>query len=405
VIEQERGATHATLEARHVLLQRLATGFETLRRVAPAEREGIRADGAAFARRLELLGLPLDLLESRYGAGRVARFVGGTLVRLVLGGPVALAAAIVTAPARWAGDVFALRAGHTTEDVLPFGRILGRTFFLAVEAVLAALLLALRVSPWAGLAASSASPRSTRSTWPRATNAPTSGAGCEPSSCWRAGGCGPSSAPSARRWPIASTPRGPSSSGPRRPRRRRRRREAPVPARAARRAGYRRAPPDPEGSDAMARTDDPARFLAQAVDLATRNVRGRAAGVCARHGDRGRGVNRVTPTNDPTAHAEIVAIRSACRRLGTFQLTGCVVYASAEPCPMCLGAIYWARPKRVVFAATRQDAARAGFDDAFIYGELARAPARRRIPFVRLEVPDPLAPFRAWRADPARTRY
>lgn len=153
VLEQERGAAHATLEEHHVLLQRLATGFEALRRVAPAEREGIRADGAAFARRLELLGLPLDLLEARYGAGRVARFVGGTLIRLVLGGPLALAAAIVTAPARWAGDVFALRAGHTTEDVLPFGRILGRTFFLVVEAVLAAILLAILVSPWAGLAA------------------------------------------------------------------------------------------------------------------------------------------------------------------------------------------------------------------------------------------------------------
>ena len=160
----------------------------------------------------------------------------------------------------------------------------------------------------------------------------------------------------------------------------------------------------------MARTDDPARFLAQAVDLATRNVARHGGGpfgaLVVRRGEIvGRGVNRVTPTNDPTAHAEIVAIRSACRRLGTFQLTGCVVYASAEPCPMCLGAIYWARPKRVVFAATRQDAAHAGFDDAFIYGEIARTPARRRIPFVRLEVPDPLAPFRAWRADPARKRY
>jgi len=116
-------------------------------------------------------------------------------------------------------------------------------------------------------------------------------------------------------------------------------------------------------------------------------------------------VNRVTPGNDPTAHAEIVAIRRACRRLGTFQLPGCTVYASAEPCPMCLGALYWARPKRVVFAATRQDAARAGFDDAFIYAEIARAPARRRIPFVRLALPGATDPFRAWLADPSRVRY
>lgn len=160
----------------------------------------------------------------------------------------------------------------------------------------------------------------------------------------------------------------------------------------------------------MPSKDDPAHFLAAAVALATRNVErhggGPFAALVVRRGEIvGRGVNRVTPTNDPTAHAEILAIRSACRRLKTFQLTGCTVYASAEPCPMCLGALHWARPKRVVFAATRQDAARAGFDDAFIYGEIARAPARRRIPFVRLEVPDADAPFRAWRADPARTRY
>ncbi len=160
----------------------------------------------------------------------------------------------------------------------------------------------------------------------------------------------------------------------------------------------------------MARKDDPVRFLAKAIELATRNVAHHGGGpfgaLVVRRGEIvGRGVNRVTPTNDPTAHAEVVAIRGACRRLRTFQLTGCVVYASAEPCPMCLGAIYWARPKRVVYAATREDAARAGFDDAFLYGELARAPTRRRIPFVRLDVPEALAPFRAWRADPGRTRY
>jgi len=95
----------------------------------------------------------------------------------------------------------------------------------------------------------------------------------------------------------------------------------------------------------------------------------------------GKGCNGVTSTNDPTAHAEIVAIRDACMRLGHFQLTDCVVYASCEPCPMCLGAIYWARPQRVVYAATRQQAAAAGFDDAFIYREISVPDGERRIVF------------------------
>lgn len=150
-------------------------------------------------------------------------------------------------------------------------------------------------------------------------------------------------------------------------------------------------------------------FLAQAVDAATRSALrggGPFAALVVRGGEvLARGTNRVTARNDPTAHAEVVAVRRACRRLGTFRLTGCTVYASAEPCPMCLGALYWARPDRVVFAATREDAARAGFDDAFIYAQIARPPARRRIPFLRRPVPDPTAPFRAWEANPRRTPY
>ena len=153
VLEQERGTADASLEEHHELVRRIAVGFEALRRIAPAEREGIRADGAAFARRLALLDIPLDLLDARYGVPRVARFVGGTLLRLAIGGPLGLLAAVVTAPARWLGDVFALRGGHATEDVLPFSRILGRTFFLAVETLLAAVLLGILVSPLAGLAA------------------------------------------------------------------------------------------------------------------------------------------------------------------------------------------------------------------------------------------------------------
>ena len=95
------------------------------------------------------------------------------------------------------------------------------------------------------------------------------------------------------------------------------------------------------------------------------------------------GNNKVTSANDPTAHAEVVAIRAACTSLESFQLEGCTVYASCEPCPMCLGALYWARPDRIVFAATRADAADAGFDDQLIYDELPLQPASRRLPTVQ----------------------
>jgi len=94
-----------------------------------------------------------------------------------------------------------------------------------------------------------------------------------------------------------------------------------------------------------------------------------------------RGANAVTSTNDPTAHAEVVAIREACRVLNTFQLTGCELYTSCEPCPMCLGAIYWARPSRVYYANTREQAAAIGFDDAFIYQQIETPAIRRTIPF------------------------
>jgi guanine deaminase len=95
----------------------------------------------------------------------------------------------------------------------------------------------------------------------------------------------------------------------------------------------------------------------------------------------GRGSNLVTSSNDPTAHAEVVAIRDACNRLGVYQLAGCDLYASCEPCPMCLGAIYWARPRRVVYAATRHEAAKAGFDDDLIYREISLPDEKRQIPF------------------------
>lgn len=119
----------------------------------------------------------------------------------------------------------------------------------------------------------------------------------------------------------------------------------------------------------------------------------------------GRGNNRVTSTNDPTAHAEVVAIRDACQTLGSFQLDGCTLYTSCEPCPMCLGAIYWARPDRVVYAGTREDAAAAGFDDQLIYDELPLPPGQRRIPMRTLLRNEALALFEAWRVKTDKTAY
>ncbi len=117
------------------------------------------------------------------------------------------------------------------------------------------------------------------------------------------------------------------------------------------------------------------------------------------------GVNRVTALCDPTAHAEVVAIREACRALGSFHLAGCEIYASCEPCPMCLGAIYWARVERVYFAGTRADAGAAGFSDAEIYEELAAPFPARRIPMERLLAEEAARPFEAWKRNEGRVRY
>lgn len=110
----------------------------------------------------------------------------------------------------------------------------------------------------------------------------------------------------------------------------------------------------------------------------------------------GSGNNRVTSSNDPTAHAEIVAIRQACKNLNSFQLEGCVIYSSCEPCPMCLGAIYWARPDKVYFACSKEDASKSGFDDGFIYRELQLHPSKRKISFEQLEREKALRAFKAW---------
>ena len=108
------------------------------------------------------------------------------------------------------------------------------------------------------------------------------------------------------------------------------------------------------------------------------------------------GTNRVTRTHDPTAHAEMVAIREACRVLGDFRLTGCDVYSSCEPCPMCLGALFWARPARVFFAASQADAGAAGFDDSFIYRQIALAPSERSLPMIQVADEGACRPFEEW---------
>lgn len=119
----------------------------------------------------------------------------------------------------------------------------------------------------------------------------------------------------------------------------------------------------------------------------------------------GRGWNQVTSTNDPTAHAEVSAIRDACRRLKTFQLDDCELYTSCEPCPMCLAAIYWARCQRVYYGNTRQDAAQIDFDDDFIYRELTRPIARRTIPIKQLLRDEAQAAFAQWKDKADKVRY
>jgi guanine deaminase len=150
-------------------------------------------------------------------------------------------------------------------------------------------------------------------------------------------------------------------------------------------------------------------FMRRAIALALDNVRcggGPFAAVIVKNGRVvAEGANRVTSTNDPTAHAEVVAIREACRALGDFQLAGCDLYTTCEPCPMCLGAIYWARPARVFYAGDAADAAAAGFDDAFIYEELKRPYAARRIPMTQLLRDESLSIFSAWKQQANKTPY
>ena len=119
----------------------------------------------------------------------------------------------------------------------------------------------------------------------------------------------------------------------------------------------------------------------------------------------GRGNNKVTSSNDPTAHAEIVAIRDACKNLNTFQLEDCEVYTSCEPCPMCLGAIYWARPKVIYFANNREDAAKIGFDDSMIYKEMNTEIEKRKIPIINLGRENALKIFEEWANTSSKITY
>ncbi len=147
-----------------------------------------------------------------------------------------------------------------------------------------------------------------------------------------------------------------------------------------------------------------------AINLAAQHMRARAGGpfgaVIVR-GDKiiARGWNKVTSLNDPTAHAEITAIRNAAAAVNSFQLRGCVLYSSCEPCPMCLGAAYWARLDRVVFAATRTDASKAGFDDAVIYDELSRPPLARKLPMQEMMRHQAMEVFAEWMRMPDKISY
>jgi guanine deaminase len=154
----------------------------------------------------------------------------------------------------------------------------------------------------------------------------------------------------------------------------------------------------------------PEKWIQQVISLAVENVRKATGGPFAALIVRGdeliaTGVNLVTASHDPTAHAEVMAIRNACQKLGVFQLAGCDLYASCEPCPMCLGAIYWARPRSYYFACTRESAAAAGFDDDFIYRELSLTPEKRSIPGHCMPTNHGNAPFIEWAQSIQKIRY
>lgn len=152
------------------------------------------------------------------------------------------------------------------------------------------------------------------------------------------------------------------------------------------------------------------KFMDEAIELAIKGVMSDEGGpfgaIVVKDGRIvGKGNNHVTSTNDPTAHAEVMAIRDACRTLNTFQLNGCVLYTSCEPCPMCLGAIYWARLDKVFYSANRHIASYHGFDDSFFYNEVNLSFDKRRIPFINISPEKGLVPFREWEKKDDKIKY
>ncbi|MFD0794977.1 nucleoside deaminase [Mucilaginibacter litoreus] len=151
-------------------------------------------------------------------------------------------------------------------------------------------------------------------------------------------------------------------------------------------------------------------FMRMSIELSRYNVESKQGGpfgaVIVKNGEViAASANKVVPDNDPTAHAEVSAIRLACQQLGTFSLDGCVIYTSCEPCPMCLGAIYWARISKVYYANTKKDAANIGFDDHFIYGELELPMSSRKLPFEQLMHEESLEVFKQWEMTENKTDY
>jgi guanine deaminase len=151
-------------------------------------------------------------------------------------------------------------------------------------------------------------------------------------------------------------------------------------------------------------------FMARAIELSVENVRSGSGGpfgtVIVKDGAViAEAANQVTATNDPTAHAEVLAIRRACQKLSFFELKGCDLYTSCEPCPMCLGAIYWARIDKVYFGNLAGDAAKIGFDDSAIYLEITQPHSEREIPMIQMMREEALAAFRAWEENPGKIRY
>ena len=157
-------------------------------------------------------------------------------------------------------------------------------------------------------------------------------------------------------------------------------------------------------------SDQEKRFLDRAVELSREGIEtgnGGPFGCVIVQGDKivGEGCNMVTSTNDPTAHAEVVAVRNACKNLNTFQLDGCDVYTSCEPCPMCLGALYWARVRRVIYGNTRYEAAAIEFDDEFIYEEINTDYMSRQIPFIHVPHAAAKAVFEQWKKMESKRKY